>query len=126
MLRVVGLQKDESADKEFVLLQNQGHMRLTLRGHLLLSEAALQGSALSETGFAFSEDESIAPGLFVMLSTGVGTPIWAKTRDGAFVYHTYMGRNESFWNQCPGPLHVMHPHHTYVDRASRTEYLTLR
>jgi hypothetical protein len=126
MLRVVGVQPHEQVGMEFVLLQNQGHMRLILRGHAVLSESAVDQQNFDCAGHLFSEEESIAPGLFVMLSSGQGEPHWGRTKDGATVYHTYMGRNRSIWNHHAGPIHVLSVQHTYIDRSSKIEYLVAK
>ena len=123
MLRVIGIQRHESADQEFVLLQNQGHMRLILRGILLASESAVTGKSLDRSIHAFTEEESIGPGLFVMLTTGAGEPHWGKTRDGAYVFHTFMNAERPFWIDCECPLHVMQAIHSFTERNNRTEFL---
>ena len=41
MIRIVGIQRAERPEEEFVLLQNQGGMRLNLRGHVILTDAAV-------------------------------------------------------------------------------------
>jgi hypothetical protein len=116
MLRIVGLQRSELADREFLLLQNQGSMRICLKGHAILSESAMLTGDLSMGSFAFSEDVHIAPGLYVVLSTGAGVPRWAKTKDGAHLYHAYMFKESPVWSQVELPLYVMSAHHTYSER----------
>lgn len=126
MLRIVGIQKHELPGQEFILLQNQGHMRMSLRGHVVMSESAMTGRNIGDAAHAFDDDQIIPPSLFVLLSTGTGTPHWGRTRDGAHVYFTYMNRTESIWNDCELPLHVLAPQHSYVDRSDRIEYLFVR
>ncbi len=126
MLRVVGVQPHESEGLEFVLLQNQGHMRLILRGHAVFSETAISGGDIHNAGHIFSEEESIGPGLFVMLSTGCGEPHWGRTKDGAYVFHTYMDRTSPVWQHCSAPFHVLGVQHTYIDRSSKIEYLVAK
>ncbi len=117
MLRIVGLQRNENADREFLLLQNQGSMRINLKGHAILSESALLTSDLTMGAFAFSDDVFIAPGLYVVLTTGAGNPRWARTKDGNNVYHAYMFREAPVWSRCELPLHSMATQHTYVERG---------
>lgn len=124
MLRIVGVQRSESLSQEFVLLQNQGHMRIKLRGHILMSEDAIEGADLSNAAHVLKDDEYIPPGLFVLLSTGTGLPHWGKTKDGTYVYHTYMGLSRPFWNTHTGAIHILCPHHSYCERA--TEAFAMR
>lgn len=123
MLRIVGVQRNEYPEKEFVLLQNQGSMRINLRGHALLSESAFNDRHLCEVSHVFREDLLLAPGLYVVLYSGEGSNGWRKTRDGQTVYHAYMNSGESVWNECSMPLHVLNTQHTY---AERREPLLLR
>ncbi len=123
MLRIVGLQRSDSADREFLLLQNQGSMRVHLRGHAIMSDSAFFSSDLTAGSYAFPDDVSISPGLYVILTTGTGTPRWAKTKDGAHVYHAYMFQNAPVWSRAELPLHMMGSQHEY---SERTEPLLVR
>ncbi len=117
MIRIVGLQRNESASQEFVLLQNQGSLRLNLRGHLVVSDAAIENSDLSFAAHAFNDDVQVPPGMYVLLSTGRGTPRWTRTREGSLVYYAFMNRDACVWDRIVGPVHVLHPHHTFTERA---------
>lgn len=117
MLRIVGVQKAESPAREFVLLQNQGSMRVTLRGHLVISDESLSSGSLTNAAHCFADDVHIAPGLFVILFSGDGEPRWAKTKDGTHVYYAYMGRSHPVWNQTPSTLHVLSVQHSYIERT---------
>ena len=123
MIRIVGVQRNISAQAEFVLLQNQGGLRLSLRGHVLMSDCTLDSNALEQTAHLFRDDVLIPPGNFVILFSGHGEPRWAKTKDQQVIYYTYMSRLHSVWDKCTGPMHVLSPHHTY---AERREALVLR
>lgn len=123
MLRIVGVQRSENVDQEFVLLQNQGSLRTVLRGHLVMAERALDQAELRDCSHLFVEEESIHPGLFVMLSSGEGVSHWTRSKDGAPVYHAYAGRRSPLWHGCDGPFHVLSPCHSYCERA---ETLMLR
>ncbi|MBX3117734.1 MAG: hypothetical protein KF784_01615 [Fimbriimonadaceae bacterium] len=124
VLRIVGVQRSETLAQEFILLQNQGHLRVRLRGHILMSEDAIEGCGLSDSAHVIREDEYIPPGLFVLVSTGKGTPHWGKTKDGAYVYHTYLGMAAPFWNGHQGTIHILAPHHSYCERS--TEAFAMR
>lgn len=123
MLRIVGLQRSETADYEFLLLQNQGSMRIQLKGHAILSESAVRSGDLSMGAHAFADDVFVAPGFYVVLTTGPGIPRWARTKDGAHVYHAYMFADAPVWSRVELPLHTMGSQHVY---AERTEPLLVR
>lgn len=116
MLRIVGVQRNAFAEQEFVLLQNQGSMRIALRGHVVLSECAVDSGDLGGTAHAFRDDVTIPPGHYVILFSGSGVSRWARTKDGGQVYYTYMGRGDSVWQGSEGPLHVLNRVHTYAER----------
>ena len=124
MIRIVGVQRSESPDSEFVLLQNQSGRRLPLKGHGVVSETALATGDLSVAAHLLNEDELIPTGFYVMLVTGQGDNRWTRTKDGAHIYMSFMNRPRSVWYNYPGPLHVLCTQHTYVERTS--EPLLLR
>lgn len=115
MIRLVGIQRSEDAQQEFLLLQNQGSMRQLLRGHGILSENAIDCGALSAAWYQFPDDVFIPSGAFVMLRTGRGDGRWSRTKDGALIYLCFMNRDSSIWNETQDPLHVTHIQHTYKD-----------
>lgn len=117
MLRIVGIQRAEAPDREFVLLQNQGSMRACLRGLVLLSECAVNRGDFERGAFVFRDEEHIPPGLYVLLTTGSGMPHWTRTKDGQYLYHAYMGRKSPVWSRLEGPLHLLSPNHSYVERG---------
>ena len=118
MIRIVGVQRNELANREFVLLQNQGSLRIGLRGHVIMSESALDNSDLANAAHAFTDDVLVPPGTYILLSSGAGHPRWVRTKDGTMVYYAYMNRVEPVWNLCVGPLHVLGTQHTYAERAN--------
>lgn len=114
MLRIVGIQKSADPGGEFVLLQNQGSLRVALRGHVLLGESRL--SCGHGPLHLFADDVTIPAGKYVLLQTGGGEARWAQTRDGALVFHTFIGQAEPLWTEEVGALHLLAPSHTYSDR----------
>jgi hypothetical protein len=116
MLRIVGVRRSRDVDQEFVLLQNHGALRAILRGHILVAESALMRDDLS-LAYAFQDEEAIPAGLYVMLSSGRGLSRWGRTKDGAHVYHAYMGRSCPLWAQCEGPIHLLGTQHSYLERC---------
>lgn len=118
MLRVVGIQKSDHPQREFVLLQNQGSMRVGLKGHVLISDQALQSGDLWNAAYAFRDEVMLPPGQFVLLLSGVGENHWGKTKDGLPVYFAFMNRSHIVWSEESGPIHVLSVHHTYHERTA--------
>jgi hypothetical protein len=125
MLRIVGIQRSENSLEEFVLLQNHSSMRMKLRGHVIMSESYLTHYALDSI-YAFTDEELIHPGAFVLLYSGSGINRWAKTKQGSMVYMCYIGSRESRWNVGPGPMHILCTQHTYEERTAPMEELVRR
>lgn len=117
MIRIIGVQRNDSPAKEFILLQNQGSLRTNLRGHLVLSESAIAESDLSFAAHVFADDALIPAGMYVLLATGSGEPRWAKTKDGALIYYAFMNRGGPVWDRAAGPVHILNLQHTYTERG---------
>lgn len=116
MIRIVGLQRNELSTQEFVLLQNQGSLRLSLRGHMIVSDAAIETADLSFAAHVFNDDVQVPPGMYVLLATGRGCPRWTKTKEGALVYYAYMNRDSCVWDRVAGPLHILSTQHSFIER----------
>lgn len=117
MLRIVGVQRSDNPKEEFILIQNQGSLRVGLRGHAILSDAADTMPAWDATRlYAFTLDEKVFSGGFVLLSTGCGTDRWAKTTDGSQVLRVFANRSEPLWSDHPGSLILLAPQHVYPER----------
>ncbi len=116
MVRIVGVQRNASPQGEFILLQNQGNLKVLLKGHILASEAAISSSDLSRGLFAFPDEVYIPPGAFVLLYSGVGEPRWAKTRDNQLLFTTFMNSDSVIWGAREGTFHLMNTQHTFVER----------
>lgn len=119
MIRIIGVQRSSEPEKEFVLLQNQGGLRLSLKGHILASEDAFENGDLSVGTHAFTDEAYITPGMYVILFSGSGAPKWAKTKEGQPVYYAYMNRDRSVWNRAEGSLHILAKQHSYQEKAVR-------
>lgn len=124
MIRIVGIERNSDPNREFILLQNQGHMRQVLRGHAVVPDMTCENSMAQTLWHLFAEETPIVPGAFVMLRTGVGEPRWTQTRDGSRVFNAYMGRAHCVWERVQGPIHVLAIQHTFVERT--VPALTLR
>ncbi len=122
MLRIVGVQRSDNSLEEFVLLQNHSSMRMRLRGHVIMSEAYLSHYSLDSI-YAFTDEEQIHPGAFVIVHSGFGINRWARTKQGSMVYMCYIGARESLWSVAPGPMHILSTQHTYEERTSPIEEL---
>jgi hypothetical protein len=116
MIRIVGLNRNENPMQEFLLLQNQGSLRQNIRGLAVVAEASIDDGARANGVHLFAESELIPAGCFILLRTGVGIPRWTKTKDGQLIYNAYIGRDESLWINISGPIHVLTPQHTWVER----------
>lgn len=115
MIRIVGVNRSDRPEKEFVLIQNQGPRRLTLRGHGLVAESAIESGSFDAAAFPLDE-VVVPPGNFVLVISGRGTNRWGQTRDGARVYYCHMNRAHPIWNDVQGPIHVVSAQHTFVER----------
>jgi hypothetical protein len=115
LIRIIGIQRSDSPEREFVLLQNQGNLRLALRGHVLLSESALDGQDLTRAAHVFSDDVLVPAGMYVLLVTGRGEPKWGRTKDGALIYHAYMNRDFPVWDLSEPPIHVLNKQHSFAE-----------
>ncbi|MBL8088214.1 MAG: hypothetical protein JNM85_09125 [Chthonomonas sp.] len=113
MIRIVGVQRSDQVEGEFVLLQNQGAMRQHLRGHLVLSELAYEGQAGSHL---FNDDVHIGPSQFVMLKSGAGRSGWRQSRDGQLMYIAFAGQCQRIWGPECRAVHVLHVQHSYCER----------
>ncbi len=117
MVRIVGIQRSDDPRQEFVLLQNQGSMRVALRGYAVIADVALTGGATSPAAHFFSDDVGVMPGQYVLLRTAPARPGWSMTTEGQRVYTASMERLSPVWSHLSGPVHVLAPQHTYCERT---------
>jgi len=115
LLRIVGIQRSEFAEHEFILLQNQGSMRANLRSHIIVSDDAIDASDLALGAHAFAEEVLVPAGMFVILHTGPGEGKWARSKDGTNIYNAFMGRCQPVWSQAKGALHILQRQHSYAE-----------
>lgn len=116
MIRIVGVQRSDNIGQEFILLQNQGSMRAHLKGHAVISEAALTDAGIPAGIHLFTDDVDIMPGQYVLLRSCSGSGRWSTTTEGQRVFYAYMGRLGTVWESLPGPLHILAPQHTFCER----------
>lgn len=116
MLRIVGINRHPEVEREFVLLQNQGGLRVNLRGHIVMAEACVNEGEPLDCLHILTEDVVIPPGAFVILYTGVGESKWTRTKDQSLAYYCHIGKEQSIWDRRPGAIHVLSIQHSYQTR----------
>lgn len=115
MLRIVGIQRNESPNQEFVLLQNRGSMRVNLRGHALVAEGALSGAG--GPAIVISDDVDLYPGQYAMIRSGIGPARWNKSTDGSQVFCGYLGCAYPLWEE-KVTVHLLSVQHSFVERGN--------
>lgn len=117
MLRIVGVQRGSRPEEEFILLQNQGSLRVLLRGHAILSDASdTLPARLASRMYAFTLDEKVLSGGFVLLSSTRGSDGWVKTKDGSQVLRVFANCDQVLWSDHPGTIMILAPQHVYPER----------
>ncbi|MBS1711314.1 MAG: hypothetical protein JSS71_06280 [Armatimonadetes bacterium] len=119
MIRIVGVQPSENIGQEFVLLQNQGNMRVNLRGHALVAEDSLLDPPGLQRVFVINQDVDIPAGHHVAIRTGSGDHQWCHKHDGYHIYHFFLNRGESLWNS-QSTLMLLAPNHRFTPRKVET------
>ncbi|HZP83566.1 MAG TPA: hypothetical protein VFB21_18115 [Chthonomonadaceae bacterium] len=109
MLKIVEIHTSASAQGEYVVLQNQGLVTLSLRGWALCTDAYLEGDPgqIADQMYIFRDDIAVKPYTRVVLFTGGGVDGWQPTTDGRQAYCAYWGRRERIWTHA-AHLHVLH------------------
>lgn len=115
MIRIVGVQRSDNLAQEFVLLQNQGNMRLNLRGYALIAESVIDDPAGVQEAYVISDSIDVPAGHHVAIRTGEGQSRWSH-REGYHVYHLFLGRSTPIWSRLPGDVHLLAPAHCYRER----------
>ncbi len=118
MLRIVGIERNIDAMQEFVLLQNQGTMRINLRGHGVIADEVIDVCGAAPGLFLFNEDVFIPSGVYVFLATGPTEARWQRNRDGVHIYRTSMQRTQAIWQHVPGTLHVVQVQHSFCEKPT--------
>ena len=116
MIRIVGVQRHEETANEFVLLQNQGSMKINLKGHIVAAQSVVDAGDASEALHIFSDDVDVLPGMYVLLRTCSGVGHWNHSHERYSTYYAYMHRRAPVWSRNPGPVLVMAPQHKWVER----------
>jgi len=108
MIRIIGVQRSERPEKEFVLLQNQGARRIPLEGFLLTDDLGLgDPMKYGDRIYYFRTDIKMIPSAYVALVTGWGEDGWRKTDDCTAIYQMHWGREHPVWSGYDLPLHLL-------------------
>lgn len=109
MLKIVEIHVSESAQGEYIVLQNQGLRAVMLRGWALCTDTYLEGDAaqFANEMYIFRQDIPIEPYARVVLFTGSGQEGWVPTTDGRWAYCVYWGRSERVWTSADH-VHLLH------------------
>src|SRR5690349_13825679 len=118
MIRIVGVQRSDEVAQEFILLQNQGNMKVNLRGHALVADLELLGLDGAGALHLFADDVEIHAGAYVLLRTVPCRPHWNQCAEGQLIFYASMGRHELVWSRCEGAIHLLKPQHTYCERVT--------
>lgn len=116
MIRIVGVERSQDPYKEAVLMQNQGVMRVNLKGHALLAASDEQGDLREGFAYVFTEDVELPAGTYVWVLTAGAQTGWFRTKEGYHVYRTSLRKLEPVWSSDSSALHLLAPQHTFVVR----------
>ena len=111
MLKIVEIHISEGVSGEYIVLQNQGLVTVTLRGWAVVTEAYLEsedvsGREIAEKLYVFRMAEEIKPYTHVVLFTGSGKDGWVPTNDGRLAYCAYWGKSACVWNDAKN-IHIL-------------------
>ena len=120
MIRIVGLQRHPDPKQEFILLQNQGGMRVQLRGHALVADSSMDEPSGLQEVYVIAERVELQPGQYALVRTCGCSGRWCHQSEGYSVYYTGLDRQTSVWSRFKGPVHVLAPQHTFSERTSES------
>lgn len=121
MLRILAVQRSDDPQREYVLLQNHGSLRVSLKGHVITDESGLERCE-KERMFVFADDAQIPAMAYVLLVSGSGKNGWYQDNDARPVYCAYWNRPAAVWEDASEPIHLLHVIHT---NRPRTEGLVV-
>lgn len=115
MIRIVGIQRSDDSRSEFVVLQNQGNMRVNLRGHALLSQSILDEGV--GRAYVLRDDVDLPAGHYCVVRTGRGEAKWCHRHEGYHIYHAFLHEPAPIWGSAEGAVMLLAPQHTYAERS---------
>lgn len=109
MLKIIEVHPATSTQGEYIVLQNQGLVTVSLRGWALCTDAYLDGDPMqmAQEMYVFRDDVAIKPYTRVVLFTGSGEDDWVPTVDGRQAYCAYWNRRERIWSSA-AHVHLLH------------------
>lgn len=109
MFKITDVHGSAKTASEYIVLQNQGLMTLSLRGWALCSDTYMLGDPASAARemYIFHEDIPVKPYGRVVLITGSGDSGWRPTTDGKQAYVQYWGRSAPVWSAVD-QVHLLH------------------
>ncbi len=109
MLKVVDVHPAADVCGEYVVLQNQGLVSVTLRGWALCTEAFLTGdmTQIADELYIFRDEIAVKPYTKVVLFSGEGDDCWVPTTDGRLAYCAYWNRSRRIWSDAKR-VHLLH------------------
>jgi hypothetical protein len=114
MLRILCVQRGQTPEEEFILLQNQGVLKVCLTGFMLTEESVVRGGREPDPSrtFVFWENIWMPPNTYAIVVTGKGEDGWRRCRDGTLVYHAFWNRDRVVWSTREEPIHLLGIVHT--------------
>lgn len=116
MLRIMAVQRSDDPQREYVLLQNHGSLRLALKGHVLADDIGLEQRDRDRM-FVFSDDAQIPAMAYVLLVTGTGKAGWYQDSDARPVYCVYWNKSQPVWSCAQDAIHLLNVIHTNKPRS---------
>ena len=109
MLKIIEVHPALNTQGEYIVLQNQGLVTVSLRGWALCTDAYLEGDAarMIQEMYVFREEVAIKPYTRVVLFTGSGEDEWVPTIDGRQAYCAYWNRRDCLWSSA-AHVHLLH------------------
>jgi hypothetical protein len=112
----MAVQRSDDPQREYVLLQNHGSLRVDLKGHVLADDVGLEKSD-RERMHVFSSDAQIPAMAYVLLITGKGKDGWYQDNDARPVYCVYWNKSTPIWSARLDPIHLLNVIHTNRPRS---------
>ncbi len=109
MLKIIEVHPALNSQGEYIVLQNQGLVTVSLRGWALCTDAYLDGDPLrmAQEMYVFRDEVAIKPYTRVVLFTGNGEDEWVPTIDGRQAYCAYWNRRDCLWSSA-AHVHLLH------------------
>lgn len=109
MLKIIEVHPATNTQGEYIVLQNQGLVTVSLRGWALCTDAYLEADTarMAQEMYVFREEVPIKPYTRVVLFTGSGEDEWVPTIDGRQAYCAYWNRRDRLWSSA-AHIHLLH------------------